>query len=136
MRTILNFSQYVWILRLLDLWQCNHQHSYSNYRISPNSFLPWIVSPLQYFPRQLFNLWSKFIAIMRKLYENFHIFHFQKRIVSVETMLVNTYSDSFTSLLLLLLFYLFEVFCLLPTAYSLLAYLMKAKWASFLKKVS
>ena len=26
------------------------------------------------------------IAIMRKLYENFYIFHFQKRIVSAETI--------------------------------------------------
>ena len=60
------------------------------YRISANSFLPWIVSPLQYFPRQLFNLLSKKISIMRKLYENFHIFHFQKRIVSAKTIRGNT----------------------------------------------
>ena len=30
---------------------------------------------------------------MRKLYENFHIFHFQKRIVSVETIRGNMVND-------------------------------------------
>ena len=49
-----------------------------------------IVSPLQYFLRQLFNLKLKKIATMRKLYENFQIFHFQKRIVSTETIRRNT----------------------------------------------
>ena len=111
------------------------------YHTSANSFLPWIVFPLQCFrsnyrisansfhgeysflkvdiqrsqymrPKvtlhkcakifkggkysrekticgnMVFNLWK--IAIMRKLYENFHICHFQKRIVSEETICGNT----------------------------------------------
>ena len=36
--------------------QAGHE---TTYRISANSILPWIASPLQYFPRQIFNLWSK-----------------------------------------------------------------------------
>ena len=33
--------------------------SFVIYHISSNIFLPWIFSPLELFPRQLFNLWSK-----------------------------------------------------------------------------
>ena len=49
-----------------------------------DSFLPWIVSPFNSF-------WGNYpIAIMWKLYENFHILHFQKRIVSAEAICGNT----------------------------------------------
>ena len=52
--------------------------------ISANSFLPLTVSAatIQFMKYK--------IAIMRKLYENFHISHFQKRIVSAKTNCRNT----------------------------------------------
>ena len=64
------------------VWQDNLQMN--SYHISANSFLPSIVSVAT------IQFMKKKIAIMRKLYENFHIFHFQKRIVSAETIRGNT----------------------------------------------
>ena len=48
-----------------------------------NSFPTWIVSVATIQFMKLKN------AIMRKLYKNFHIFHFQERIVSAETICGN-----------------------------------------------
>ena len=49
------------------------RHFWSNaiYHILPNSFLPWIVSPLNSFHCKF-----RKQKIMRKLYENFQVFHF------------------------------------------------------------
>ena len=57
----------------------------TSYRISANSFLPWIFSPFNSF-RGNYSIYEV------KRYHNFHIFHFQKRIVYTETIHSNTVS--------------------------------------------
>ena len=77
-------------------WTCKEKTS--ERRLCPTYVFPqivssisWIVSPLQYFPRQLFNLGSKKLPLCGNwVYENFHILHYQKRIVSAETIRGNT----------------------------------------------
>ena len=60
-----------------------------NCLISANSFLPQIVHPWIVSGANI-QFMNQKIAIMRKLYDNFHIFHFQKRIVSSKTIRGNT----------------------------------------------
>ena len=74
------------------------KYQYFIYRISANSFLPWIVSHFNSF-RGNYSIYEVKIAIMQKLYENFHIFYFQKRIVSAETIRGNTVVSALSFLL-------------------------------------
>ena len=57
----------------------------------------YIFFALTVYPRMVSAVTIQFIkiAIMQKLYENFHIFHFQKRIVSAETIRGNTVCAAF-----------------------------------------
>ena len=64
------------------------------YRISSDSFLPWIVSSLEYFPHPNVETIPSFYYIkekvMRKLFELFKVLTFQKRIVAAATIWGNT----------------------------------------------
>ena len=83
--------------------------------ISTNSFLPWIVSTatIQFMKEK--------IAIMRKLYENFHIFQFQKRIVSAKPVCGDTVC---TLTLLRKIYQQFGTFGIMFVTFSITTYII------------